>query len=275
MKRSLRARHCDKGKKQSGYAILIILLMLVLMTVALIKIAPVVALQLRRDQEEEMIHRGRQYVRAIHLFYRKFGRYPNSIQELLSTNNLRFLRRQYKDPITGQDFRLLHPGEATFTPTGFFGQSLTGQNGTNNVGVPISQSTADSGQQPAGQSAGRDNSLFEPLSSSTSGSSAASAGQTNENMSPAGGQNPSQSEGLFGDTLGGGPIIGVAGTSKEKSIKLLNGKDHYKDWQFLYDPRMDTLQIGNQIPNTPQGIAAPMTPVNPGQPGMQPQSPQQ
>jgi hypothetical protein len=39
--------------------------------------------------------------------------------------------------------------------------------------------------------------------------------------------------------FGGGPIVGVASTSKKKSIRVFNKKDHYKDWQFIYDPSSD------------------------------------
>ena len=103
---------------------LVILLMLALLAIALVEAAPSVAVQVRREQEEELIHRGNQYVRAIRLFYRKFGRYPTSLDELKDTNHLRFLRREYKDPVTGKEFVLLHPADVKYQPTGFFGKSL-------------------------------------------------------------------------------------------------------------------------------------------------------
>jgi type II secretory pathway pseudopilin PulG len=67
---------------------------------------------IKRDREEEMIHRGVQYSRAIRAYYKKFGRYPATIENLENTNQMRFLRKRYKDPITGKDFKLLHFGEA-------------------------------------------------------------------------------------------------------------------------------------------------------------------
>ena len=33
-------------------------------------------MQMKRDREEEMIHRGTEYARAIKKYYKKFGRYP-------------------------------------------------------------------------------------------------------------------------------------------------------------------------------------------------------
>ena len=50
--------------------------------------------------------------------------------------------------------------------------------------------------------------------------------------------------------FGGAGIIGVASTSKQKSIKELNGKDHYNEWLFVYDPRLDTPRVG-----VPGGVA--------------------
>ena len=80
------------------------------MTAASIFIAaavPVYQMQAKRDLEEELIFRGGEYTRAIQKYRRKFGVYPNSVDQLVSTNGLRFLRRAYKDPITGKDFRLI------------------------------------------------------------------------------------------------------------------------------------------------------------------------
>ena len=204
----------SRRQNQAGYALLAILFLLVLLTLALMAVAPNVARQIQRDREEEMIHRGQQYARAIRKFYKKTGRYPNSVKDLLDTNHLRFLRREYKDPMTEDGkWRLLHVGEAQITPTGFFGQAL--QNVTNN-----------------------------PL-----GTNATAAGAPNPQATPSGtgsGANTSgQSSGLISSsnqTFGGGPVVGVSSFSKRQSLKVLNGKDHYSDWQFVYDPRMEQVQ---------------------------------
>jgi hypothetical protein len=42
-----------------------------------------------------------------------------------------------------------------------------------------------------------------------------------------------------GQTVGGGQIIGVASTSKKQSIKEFNDKDHYDEWYFVYDLRLE------------------------------------
>ena len=228
---------------------LIILFMLVLLTFAVMQAAPSIALQIRRYREEELIHRGKQYAIAIRRFYKKFGRYPNSIAELKETNHIRFLRREYKDPMTDSgEWRLIHLGEP-IELTGLFGnklgQPVNGAQPLTGFGSPIAGISTPVTQNNNGQN------------SSGSGTDAGSSANNGQNAFNNGGQNSSASSnqppfggngfgsGVFGSgsgsnaTLGGGPIIGVASTSTAKSIKELNGKDHYNDWKFFYDPRME------------------------------------
>ena len=56
--------------------------------------------QLKRDREEEMIHRGTEYARAIKKYLQEVGPYPATLEQLDNTNNIRFLRKRYKDPLT-------------------------------------------------------------------------------------------------------------------------------------------------------------------------------
>ena len=87
-------------RRESGYALLVVLLLAALVLIALSAVAPRVLTQGQREKEEELAFRGEQYRRAIGVFYKKFGRYPNSIDELLRTNDRSFLRREYRDPMT-------------------------------------------------------------------------------------------------------------------------------------------------------------------------------
>jgi hypothetical protein len=46
--------------------------------------------------------------------------------------------------------------------------------------------------------------------------------------------------GATGQTFGGGPIIGVASTSKKESFHVFDtDKNHYDQWMFVYDPQLD------------------------------------
>src|ERR1700687_417104 len=118
MQRSLKLLNYKIAKsqiRQRGYMLITLMLALALIAIGLLTVLPEISQQIRRDREEEMRHRGTAYMRAIQHFYKKFGRYPSRIEELENTNNLRFIRKRYKDPInrdpaTGheRDFKLLH-----------------------------------------------------------------------------------------------------------------------------------------------------------------------
>ena len=99
-------------RREEGYALLTLLLVLALMAIFAAGVIIPYKYETQRDQETEMIHRGVQYSRAIRAYYKKFGRYPTQLEDLDNTNNLRYLRKHYKDPLNkNQDFKLLHFGD--------------------------------------------------------------------------------------------------------------------------------------------------------------------
>jgi len=141
----------DAGFMLVGLIVAIFLILLVLSIAA-----PTVAKELRRDRELEAIHRGNQYVRAVQLYYRKVGHYPGSIEQLEKTNNIRFLRQRYPDPMTGKpDWKLIHQGEAKTTVKGFFGKPLSGLNSSGGLGSASGMSSGGSvGAGATGSSSG-------------------------------------------------------------------------------------------------------------------------
>src|SRR5208282_6324930 len=108
-------------RREGGYVLLTLLLIVALLVISFAIVAPTIAFEIRRDRELELVHRGVQYTRAIRAYYKKFNRYPTRMEDLENTNNLRFLRKRYKDPITHQDFKLLHFGEVKLSFTGGIG----------------------------------------------------------------------------------------------------------------------------------------------------------
>lgn len=168
--------------------LLTLLLMVSVMTIAFLAIVPTIKFEIRRDQEDEMIHRGVQYTRAVRAYYKKFGRYPTRIEDLESTNNMRFLRRRYKDPITGQDFKLLHYGEVKMGLGGMMGGGIAG---ANPIGGPVNGQTGPGGLSQGsgfgggssfgggGSSFGGGNSGFGGNSNSGFGSNSSSFGSSN------------------------------------------------------------------------------------------------
>jgi type II secretory pathway pseudopilin PulG len=191
-------RHEERGFMLVGLIVAIFFVLL-----ALSVAAPKMAQQLRREREVEAVHRGNQYVRAIRLYYRKFGHYPGSIEQLEKTNNIRFLRQQYVDPMTGKaDWRLIKVGEAKTTVKGFFGQPLAGLT----PGLGSAAGAASAG--PAGAGAAGTGTASSTYGASSPGSSAFGG------SSPGGGGLGSPSSGLGGasgmPTLGGGNSTGGA-----------------------------------------------------------------
>jgi hypothetical protein len=110
-----------RRRRDSGFALLLVFAMAAIVGIMLYLELPRASFEAERAREEVLIRRGEEYKHAIKLFYRRFQRYPPSIDALENTNNIRFLRQRYKDPMTGKDeWRLIHAG-----PGGLFTDSLT------------------------------------------------------------------------------------------------------------------------------------------------------
>ncbi|HZZ39835.1 MAG TPA: hypothetical protein VFE06_11940 [Acidobacteriaceae bacterium] len=122
MQSSLKKRQHDP---EDGFVLLAAIFLCVLLLISVAIAAPKMARSIQRDKELETIHRGEQYRRALQLYYRKFNNYPTSIDQLVETNQIRFLRKKYADPLTGKDdWKPVYFGRAHVRPLGFFGQPL-------------------------------------------------------------------------------------------------------------------------------------------------------
>jgi len=258
---------------QQGYILLTLMLFVALLAIGAAVVAPSITFQVRRDREEELIHRGTQYSRAVRRYFKKFGRFPVRLEELDNTNNMRFLRKRYKDPITGQDFKVLHLNEVKLN----FGAGLVGVNppGVPTLGGAAMQNpalvAAAAGAMANTQSninlnpaqAGGDNSSSSPNSAQGSSGNARSSGNPGSPANPSSGP-------FSGPTFGGGPIVGVVSTSEKDTIREFNKKNHYNQWQFIYDPGSDRGGLLNTPAQPPLQNA--VQTVQPGaavQPGMQ------
>ena len=153
-----RPLHYRRRRRQDGYALLTLMLMIALMGIFAVVVLIPIKFQLKRDQETEMIHRGVQYTRAIRSYYKKLGRYPTRLEDLDNTNNLRYLRKHYKDPLTGKDFRLLHYGEPGVTMGGSIGGGVIP--GANTVGSLNGSSPGNSAFGGTGSTFGGTGSAF-------------------------------------------------------------------------------------------------------------------
>src|SRR5207244_13263685 len=134
-----------KRRRDAGFSLAALIFFATAASILAAAAVPAYQMQAKRERERELIFRGEEYTRAIQKYQRKFGVYPSSIDQLVQTNGLRFVRHAYKDPVTGKDFRLIR-----INPDG----SLSGSKVfTQNVNNPQSLfgNTQTFGQQPGGQ----------------------------------------------------------------------------------------------------------------------------
>ena len=95
-------------RRDEGFALAALICLISAAAVLTAVMVPLRVMQSRRETEQELIFRGQEYIRAIQKYQRKYGVYPSSIDDLVSRDGYRFIRRQYKDPVTGEDFRLIN-----------------------------------------------------------------------------------------------------------------------------------------------------------------------
>jgi type II secretory pathway pseudopilin PulG len=268
---------------------LLVVFLTTLMLLATIVAAPSVRTERKREQEEEMIWRGKQYIRAIKLYYRKNGKFPTSLDDLTKpkTGSLRFLRQAYKDPMNKEDgsWRLIYVGPAgqligslkppqtlqggpgqIGTPAG----ALAGQGGTQ--GTNTSQSAFGSqgggsafGPQSGGSAFGPQNggSAFGPQSGGSAFGSQPGTAQ-NGAAGTAGGDTMSNPTSLTPSdaepsTIIGGNIIGIGSKIDRKSVIVYEKATNYHLFEFIWDPSKDVMGIGG---NAGGQVG---TPVPPGQ----------
>lgn len=103
-------------RQESGFALLVIFLIAAAVAFTMYRELPRAAFESARDKEQLLMDRGNQYKRAIQVFYAVNKRYPAEIKDLENTNDKRFLRRRYIDPMTGKDeWRLIHTNGSFLT----------------------------------------------------------------------------------------------------------------------------------------------------------------
>ena len=244
---------------QQGYAILTVMFFLTLLVLGTIAIAPNVVTDVRRQKEEEMIWRGKQYARGVRLYYTKLHRFPTQLDDLYKPKTgIRFMRQAYKDPMNTADgsWRLIYVG-----PNGQLIGSLKDHSMTGN---PLAAAGASGFGTPMGQNG---NSTFGSSSSSAFGNSMASStpgSSTPQNaapgaQNPANGENPDGSNGMGSlqpvdlsstSSIIGGNIIGVGSKINKKSIIWYDKAKNYRQFEFIWDPSLDSL-TGQRIGSVP------------------------
>ena len=221
-----------------------VLFLVASIVIATAAVAPNLLTQGLREREEEMIWRGEQYARAVALYYRKFGRFPVTMEELVEPKTgVRFLRKEFTDPMNREDgkWRRIYIG-----PGGLLIGSVTR---TTPVPVP--------GQQQPGKQPGQ-----QP------GKAPAKQEQPPTGLTP---QTPADA------TVIGGNIIGVGSKVNRASVKVYKGRNNYAEWEFIWDPTADLIfqqlqrQQQPQTPQQPPGKQPGKQQIQIGPPQSQPQ----
>jgi hypothetical protein len=105
-----------RRKQEGGFALLVVFLLAATVAFTLYQELPRAAFESARDKEQVLMDRGNQYKRAIAIYYAVNKRFPAELKDLENTNQKRYLRRRYKDPMTGQDeWRLVHTNGSQLT----------------------------------------------------------------------------------------------------------------------------------------------------------------
>jgi hypothetical protein len=252
--------------KQGGYALLLVVFLTALVVVGTMSIGLRILTEGRREKEQEMIWRGKQYTRGIKLYYRKLGRFPNSMDDLVKpkVGSLRFMRQAYKDPMNKDDgsWRLIYVGPAgnligsLKPPQGGIQMPVAG----GQAGAAPGSSLGSFGSQPASPGG-----ISAPAT--TPGSPGTGTGATGtvtgaQGTDTTGAGTDSQSV-PTGDTptVMGGNIIGVGSKVNQSSVIVYEKAQNYRLFEFIWDPSKDI------------GIAAaPVTPIGTptGTPGQNP-----
>ena len=257
---------------ESGYALLFVIFLVASIMLLAAAANPNVLTEGRRQKEEEMVWRGNQYVRAVSLFYRKNGRYPQNLEELAKPNaaNVHFLRKAYAEPMNTADgsWRLIY-----VAPTG----QLIGSVHFRTL-QEMAVAYAFSGQLGGGASAMAAQLFGQPTGTGVVGQPAGLGAPNQPSQNQSQGISSSAQPAPLGNLAAvdgpvfGGSVIGVAGKEKQASIRVYQGGTTYFEWEFIWNP-MTNANLG-QIPLAPGQTPVPGVPTAPpGVPVPSPVSP--
>jgi len=206
---------------EKGYTLAGVLTLIAVMSIFMAMAAPLWTYLKQRDNEEELIFRGREYMEAVGRYQKKFNAFPPDLETLLK---LKMIRKLYKDPMTKSgEWKVLHP--ESLVQTGQAGAVNTPgtQSQSQPFGLPTqSQSTQDRGSQD------QDN-----TGNQTEPGLESDANDKNSDEEP--------------EVKSVGAVVGVVSRSKKKSFRIFNGQTTYNKWLFVYAAQ----QQGN--PQTPAG----------------------
>jgi hypothetical protein len=262
----MKTRGKSVAASQRGFAMLMVMFLATLLLLGAIAAAPYIRTERQREKEEEMIWRGKQYVRGVKLYYKKTGRFPTSVDDLTKPKlgSLRFMRQAYKDPMNKADgaWRYIYVGPSgqligSLKPPQTF--QMPGVNGAQPgtpAGATPQQTTSfgASGFGPAPTQAGS-----QPGQPGQPGANqgAANAGQSGFGTQNASAANPTASDDASANATPsglvnadspvlGGNIIGVGSKINKRSVIVYDKAKNYRLFEFIWNPSKDLANAVNQ-----------------------------
>lgn len=254
---------------------MIVIFLLALLAISVATVAPNVITNAKREKEDEMIWRGKQYIRGIRLYYTKLHKFPTNLEDLYKPKTgIRFMRQAYKDPMNTGDgsWRLIYVGpngqligSLKARTVNIAGQAMPGFGGALGSAPP---GTATSSGRFGSSNGFGSASSFGSNNNSSFGSNNSSFGSNNNATAPGGMQqtptNPAdanamgestdpqslQAANLSDGQMFGGNIIGVGSKINQKSVQWYEKAKNYLQFEFVWDPSVDPLS-GNRtmMPN--------------------------
>jgi hypothetical protein len=269
-----------RNRAEHGYALLFAVFLAAIILVSTMAASLSVVTDGKREKEKEMIWRGKQYVRAIKLFYRKNGRFPADLDDLSKPKigSIRFLRQTYKDPMnkadgtwrfiyvgpSGQLIGSLKPHPLLQLPTPATPAATAGASAATSG---FGSATPSPGSQPGTPGTPPGTAPGTPGAPGTApGSAAGTPGDASSGQSGQPGQPDLPPGNVDSPTVFGGKIIGVGSKIDRRSIIVYDKARNYRLFEFIWDPAKDAGGASQPLQSIPGG-SQPGQPGQTGQPG--------
>jgi type II secretory pathway pseudopilin PulG len=228
-----------RRKTAAGFTLVGVVVGIAILTILIAMVGPTISKIVQRDNEAELIFRGKQYARAIVAYQKRFGRYPNTLKELQASRP-RTIRQLWLEPLCNCEdgWQLIFAGSPEASP---MGQGPVPQGG----GLPGSglggslRPTAGAGNQPPSTYTG-----LQPTQPPFLG-----GGRAAPTPAPSG-----FSTGIFagGNQAPVGPIVGVRSKKRQQSVRKWRDREWTDEWRFIAgDADNDQQQAFD--PNTLRG----------------------
>jgi hypothetical protein len=248
-------------RRDAGFSMAALVIFLTAASILLTISVPSYVMEAKREKEKELIFRGEEFTRAIQKYQRTLNLLPTSVDDLLSSNGTRFLRKAYADPVSGEPWRVIilnsdgtltgsniYPTMANVptttsvrnTPQPAPAQKATGgTNGTLATSNPFNSgpgaglgAAGGGGLGTGGAGVGAGGTGLGTGGTGVGGGAAANNGQrpANGGAAPAAGAQAAQPQQQATPLTG---IVGIGSASKGTGVMVYKTQEQYSNWEFI------------------------------------------